>query len=610
MDEKIRNGQPPEEPKRPLEHTRKLPEQKKPAAAPAKSVRSPEKTAKRREKPAGKSAETKKEGPRSANPAGEPTRVLPAAHPAPKTEEEADEKTVVLPTGHPAPKPDAEAGETRVLPKAEHPVHREPAKHIAAPAEHPKHPAAPAEPVNHSGASSAPEKHTDAPVQPPKQPEPFHDEEYRETFGEGEELERVFSDEPFPPVRDAEAPEQPESPEPPVRRRRPAPEQMPVHKGRPKRKKGYGLLGIPHILATLVWLVLIVSIGVSLGRVIWVCVADVLAFGREEQEVMLTIDDSDTLDDIANKLKDAGLIDYPDLFKVYGIFSDAREDISSGTFKLNTIYDYHALVGQMNYYASNREIVSVTIPEGYNSAQIFSLLEEKGVCTVEKLENYAATGDLDEYWFLEDVKRGDKYCLEGFLFPDTYDFYLHDDAEHVLEKLLDNFDTRFNEDMIAGIDTLNAKLSDMFRANGYDDAYIADHQMSVREIVTVASLIEKETAGLDESFTISSVIYNRLTNPGEYPYLNIDAALLYALGHKEALTAEDLQTDTPYNTYLYAGLVPGPITNPGLNSINAALMPSDTNYHFYVLDTNSEEREHHFSETLAEHEAFIESLGG
>ena len=450
--------------------------------------------------------------------------------------------------------------------------------------------------------------------------EEFRDEEYRETFGEGEELERVFSDEPFssdvhhePEHADqaADAGEEPEAqPEQPSPHRRPIPREVPVHKGRPKRKKGYGLLGIPHILATVVWLVLIVSIGVSLGRVAWVCAADVLAFGREEQEVMLTIDDSDTLDDIAEKLKDAGLIRYPGLFKVYGIFSDAREDISSGTFKLNTIYDYHALVGQMNYYSSNREIISVTIPEGYSCAQMFSLLEEKGVCTAEKLENYASTGDLDEYWFLEGVERGDKYCLEGFLFPDTYDFYVNDAAEHVLEKLLDNFDNRFNEDMIAGIDTLNEKLAAMLRDNGMDDAYIAEHKMDIREVVTVASLIEKETANMDESFVISSVIYNRLTNPSEYLYLNIDAALLYVLGHKEALTQEDLQLDSPYNTYTHPGLVPGPITNPGLNSINAALMPSDTSYHYYVLDTNSEKREHHFSETYAEHEAFIESLKG
>lgn len=417
----------------------------------------------------------------------------------------------------------------------------------------------------------------------------FKDEAFRETFGEGEELEKIFSDEPVT----AEESAQPEE----------------VRKGRPARKKGYGMFGIPHLLATVVWIVVVIAIGVSLGRVIWVCAADVLAFGREESLVEVTIEESDTLEIIAEKLEEAGLINYPGMFKLYGSLTDAREKISAGTYTLNTIYDYMALVNKMSYYSSSREVVTVTIPEGYTCAQIFNLLEEKGVCKAEYLEEYAANGELDDYWFLEGVERGDKYCLEGFLFPDTYQFYTGSDAEYTLEKLLDGFDYRFSDEHIAAIETLNEKLALMMRANGYDDAYIEANKMDIRQVVTVASLIEKETANTDESFTIASVIYNRLTNQAEYPYLNIDAALLYALGHKDALTTEDLQTDTPYNTYLYKGLIPGPIANPGLNSLNAALNPDSTNYHYYVLDTNSEIREHHFSNTYEEHLKFIESLG-
>lgn len=441
----------------------------------------------------------------------------------------------------------------------------------------------------------------------------FRDEAYRDTFGEGEDLQQVFSDAPYVPgefVHDEQAASDQLPPEEILQGNSEDPvEEISLRKGRPKRKKGYGMFGIPHILATGIWLALIVAIGVSLGRVAWVCAAEVLAFGREDKVVSVTIDDADTLDDIANKLQEAGLIRYPGLFKAYGIFSNAREDISSGTFNLNTIYDYHALVGEMNYYSSSREIISVTIPEGYSCQQMFALLEEKGVCTAEKLENYAATGELGDYWFLEGVERGDKYCLEGFLFPDTYDFYENDDAEQVLRKLLNNFEKRFTDEMIVGIDTLNEKLAERLSANGMGEEYIAEHKMDVRDVVIVASLIEKETANNDESYDIASVIYNRLTNPEEYPYLNIDAALLYVLGHKEALTTEDTQIDSPYNTYNHAGLVPGPITNPGLNSINAALTPNDTNYYFYVLDTNAETRQHHFTKTLAEHEEFVASLG-
>lgn len=439
----------------------------------------------------------------------------------------------------------------------------------------------------------------------PQPQTPFRDQDYTDTFGEGEDLERVFSDEPYVQPE----PQREESPEYTDEGILPEEEPAPVRKGRPKRKKGSGLLGIPHILATAVWLAIVVMIGVSLGRLIWICASDVLAFGREDKEVSITVEDTDTIEDISLKLQEAGLIRYTQLFELYADITDAREDINSGTFTLNTMYDYNALVNSMTTYSSSREEIRVTIPEGYTCAQIFALLEEKGVCLASSLETYAAEGELDEYWFLEDVERGDAYCLEGFLFPDTYDFYANDEPERVLEKMLDNFDYRFTEDKVAAINVLNRRLSEMMQANGRDESYIAEHMVDIHDVVVIASLIEKETAGSDESFVISSVIYNRLYNWGDMPrYLNIDASLLYVLGHKEKLTQEDLQTDTPYNTYLYTGLVPTPIANPGLNSLNAALDPDETDYYYYVLDP--EEGAHIFSSTSEEHAAAVARVGG
>ncbi len=430
----------------------------------------------------------------------------------------------------------------------------------------------------------------------PKKQEDFRDQNFRDIFGDGSELKNIISKVKKPAGKKAE--KQAEKPvEKPVGK-----------KGRPARKNSYGLFGIPHLLATVVWLVIIVWVGVSLGRVLWVCATDVLAFGREEQVVSVTIEESDTLDDIARKLQEGGLIRYPELFKLYAGLTDSREDISAGTFSLNTIYDYMALVNHMASYSSAREVVKVTIPEGYNCQQMFELLESKGVCKAEYLAEFCASGETKDYWFLEGVERGTPNCLEGFLFPDTYEFYLGDSAENVIGKLLKGFDYRFTEDHRAAIDTLNAKLTAMMKEVGYGDDYISTQLMDIRKLLTVASLIEEETANNDESFKIASVIYNRLTNQKAYPYLNIDATLMYVLGHKEALTAEDLQYDSPYNTNIYKGLVPGPISNPGLNSINAALNPDNTNYHYYVLDTKAEERQHHFSNTLEEHNRFIASL--
>lgn len=373
-------------------------------------------------------------------------------------------------------------------------------------------------------------------------------------------------------------------------------------------KKGYGLLGIPHILVTGVWLAIVLAIGVTLGRMIWVIAADVLAFGKDDQVVTVTIEDEDSLDTIAEKLKNAGLIRYPSVFKLYADLTHVVEEnaISPGTYDLNTMYDYNALVDSMHAYSPVREVVEVTIPEGYNCAQLFALLEEKGVCTVAELEDYAANGELDDYWFLEGVERGSKYCLEGYLFPDTYKFYTNDDPERVLEKFLDDFDYRFTDLLKQRITELNEHLSEIMARNGYSEEEIQQRQVTIREITIIASLIEKESANNAESYTISSVIYNRLYNWSFPPYLNIDAALVYALGTGEALTEEDKQVDTPYNTYLYQGLVPGPIANPGLNSLNAALVPEDTNYYYYALDPST--NEHHFSATQSDHNQFLASL--
>ena len=390
----------------------------------------------------------------------------------------------------------------------------------------------------------------------------------------------------------------------------PAKKEHPVRKGRPKPKKGPGLFGIPHILATVVWLMIIVAIGTTLGRMLWVCAADVLAFGREDKKVTISVTTTDTMESIAQKLYDAGLVRYPQLFLLYADLTDADEEITTGTFTLNTIYDYHALVNQMTPRSGVRVVIEdVLIPEGYNCRQIFALLEEKGICKAEDLEKWAAEGDLSEYWFLEGVERGDKYCLEGFLFPDTYDFYENSTPRAALEKMLDGFEYRFTEELRAKIPALNEHLSEMMRKNGDSEAFIAENQFDIRDVVNVASLIEKETASNQESYKIASVIYNRLFNWGKNPrYLNIDATIIYALGGKTNLTSEDMAVDSPYNTYTNTGMTPGPIANPGLASIEAALDPESTSYYYYVLDPNS--GVHQFSKTLAEHENKIKQLYG
>ena len=394
----------------------------------------------------------------------------------------------------------------------------------------------------------------------------------------------------------------------------PKQEEPSVVKQRPKRKKGYGLWGIPHILSTAIWLVIIVAIGVSLGRILWLCCADVMAFGKGDKEVVVTITESDDIETVSQMLAEKGLIRYPGLFRQFAELTGKAENISKGTFTLNSHLDYNAMINGMSSYATSREEVSIMFPEGYTCAQIFALLEENNVCTATELEEYAATGELDEYWFLEDVERGDKYCLEGYLFPDTYTFYTNDEPGRVLEKFLDCFDVRFTDLMRERLEQINIDYADWLADEGYGQDYIDTHHITLREAVIIASLIEKESSGGDENYTISSVIYNRLTDSSEPHYLNIDAALIYGLGGKIdpvtgesiPLTEEDLLTDNPYNTYLYTGLTPGPICNPGQECLNAALTPDDTDYYYYAL--NPETGTHKFFKTYKEHQKFLDSL--
>lgn len=399
-----------------------------------------------------------------------------------------------------------------------------------------------------------------------------------------------------------------EAPKAPAVRRR-AKEPV-VKKGRPERKQGYGLFGIPHLISTAIWLALIVFIGVSLGRMLWVCCADLMAFGKTPQEITITIDDNEDIDSISRKLGDAGLVRYPGLFKLFAQVTGKADNIDFGTYTLNSLYDYNAMINAMASVASRRDVVSVMIPDGYNCAQIFRLLAEKEVCTVEDLESYAATGELDDYWFLEGISRGTKYCLEGYLAPDTYSFYTNDDPRRVLEKFLDEFDDRFTDIMKEDFQQMQSRYANMLSAHGYGSDYVEAHKLTLHQLLTVASIVEKETSSSAESFDIASVFYNRLANP-TFPYLGSDATVYYAIGdyffEKEELSSADLSYYSPYNTRNHEGLPPGPVCNPGIYSLYAVLDPNDTNYYYFVFDSSV--GVHLFSRTYDEHLRKVNSLG-
>ena len=388
---------------------------------------------------------------------------------------------------------------------------------------------------------------------------------------------------------------------------RPAPEavvqaepiERPVRPAEPEVPRRAGRSGC---LGGLIYFAFVVSISIILACVGWMAASDVLALNKEPVTATVTLDKVEFKDVtisytdaegnakersghqvsvgyVAKQLKDAGIIKYKGLFELYCSVSHAKTKIDPGTYELSTNYDYRALVKKMQVGSGAMVTTKVTIPEGYTMEQIFHKLEDENVCSYDDLMDAAANYSYN-YSFIDQSMQGDAKRLEGFLFPDTYEFYQGMQASSAINKFLENFHDRLTAEMLEKAD---------------------ERGMTMQEVVTVASMIEKEAANDDERAMIAAVIYNRIE--AGMP-LQIDSTIMYVLPeHKDVLTVEDTKIDSPYNTYQNKGLPPTPIANPGLASIKATLSPASTQALYYALDAES--GTHKFFTNYGEFQAFV-----
>ncbi len=362
----------------------------------------------------------------------------------------------------------------------------------------------------------------------------------------------------------------------------PAYEQQKRHKKRNKRKGRKNRWFFRGV-----WLVVLVMFGVGVARFAMVCLNDLLAFHKPSNTVLVELEEDASTEEIADALMAQDVIRNKWAFCMYSKFTNSDGDYEAGTFQLTTDMDYEVLINTLQAVSSTVEIVTVTFREGLQATEMGALLEESGVCTQAEFEDAVNDQELfANYEFVSAIENGSEraYFLEGYLFPDTYDFYVGEGATNSIQKLLANTNVKLTDDLYERAKELG---------------------MTMDEVITMASMIQAEAANEADMRVISSVFHNRL-NAGDasaYRYLNSDPTIWYPY-----LTQDEMPSGYAgaYNTYTHAGLPLGPICNPGMAAIEAALEPDDTGYYYFC---HSKDGIPYYAATEAEHEQNLAAAG-
>lgn len=381
-----------------------------------------------------------------------------------------------------------------------------------------------------------------------------------------------------------------------------APAANPVRKRKKRRKKKKytnHTRTMGHVFLGVVLSVAAICVGVFLAWKVIVGLMDYTGMAKKSHEADIVIDSTMNVDDIAETLHENGIIEMPWLFKTYINMKDESEGFLDGEYTVNSTMSYSNIITLLKTVRQYTNTVTVMIPEGYNAQQIGQLLEENLVCRADDFEKYYRS-KLEKYDFEEQITVTENrfYALEGYLFPDTYEFYVIDDlpdkpsmdtsqyAKQAAEKMYSNFQNKITKKMYARAKELG---------------------MTFDEVVTLASIIQKEGTNEENMANISSVFHNRLENMYEYPHLQSDTTDNYI----EDVIRPNIPSSslalyenviTAYDTYTCEGLPAGPICSPGLEAINAALYPAETDYYYFL---SSSDGVFYYASTVEKHEQNI-----
>ena len=371
-------------------------------------------------------------------------------------------------------------------------------------------------------------------------------------------------------------------------------------KSSPKKKKKKRPNRFVRFLLTLFWALVLVAASLFLSYFALSSASDLLGINQVDQQVEIVIPEEakGSMSKVSKILYDAGVIDQPLTFQLYAKLrhmdgSDRGEGKATrqflpGTYVVNSRWGYDNLMNYLSYERteeSELDIVTVTFSEGMSAAQIADKLEENRVCSAEDFLE-ALDGDYD-YAFLERIPEDERFRrLEGYLFPDTYEFFVDMKPENVVKKFLSNYANRVDDQLLLSMKDLPNGLGEL------------------DNLMTLASIIQKEAGSYEEMCRVSAVFHNRLDNSADYPYLQSDATTNYIKDSiRPFLNVERPELYDAYDSYKCVGLPIGPICNPGLDAIRAAINPDpDIDAFFFVSDDAGT---YYYARTLAEHNANI-----
>ncbi len=348
--------------------------------------------------------------------------------------------------------------------------------------------------------------------------------------------------------------------------------------------------GMTFIPKAVVYIVLVLIVSAYLSYFVVTIGNDVFALVTDTGEVVVTIEEGMTHEDVGNLLYEKGIIEYPWVYELYmeyrGDGDDSNEYIL-GDHTLKKEYNYSQIITALTTELVNREIVRVTIPEGYTVKQIIDLLVEKGIGQEEDyivaINTYPYKWDfvkqLDEMLAADrercqndpEYAKGSSisdriYRLEGYLYPDTYDFYTTEDEVYVINKMLAAFNSRFWKDF--------TKVNEA--GESYQQTMLDEYGLNFDQIITLASMAQSEGGNAEDYYYISYVFHNRLkVAPGKPLHkMQSDATIQYLFDKRLETEEIDISLDSPYNSYIYEGLPPGAISNAGLDALSAAMFPA------------------------------------